>query len=208
MSSELLRLRIVRTSDCSAAGRYAATDLHEPVADRVGELFGLQQLLNCSCLYISVRVAQLLIHTNRSIKGTRAIRKALGSTSSRVMVASRPMRFDGPRHRQHFAQLLRPRAKPNAQPTEMRLRCLDGCVRVQTSSAEGLAAPPVAFQSLFGKNKDWSGREDSNLRPLAPHASALPGCATSRRCASHCSHKTRRIISESAVCSQHALALS
>src|SRR5450759_3134973 len=27
----------------------------------------------------------------------------------------------------------------------------------------------------------WSGREDSNLRPLAPHASALPGCATPRR---------------------------
>ena len=26
----------------------------------------------------------------------------------------------------------------------------------------------------------WSGREDLNLRPLAPHASALPGCATPR----------------------------
>jgi hypothetical protein len=26
----------------------------------------------------------------------------------------------------------------------------------------------------------WSGRQDSNLRPLAPHASALPGCATPR----------------------------
>ena len=26
-----------------------------------------------------------------------------------------------------------------------------------------------------------SGRQDSNLRPLAPHASALPGCATSRK---------------------------
>jgi hypothetical protein len=25
-----------------------------------------------------------------------------------------------------------------------------------------------------------SGRLDSNQRPLAPHASALPGCATSR----------------------------
>lgn len=28
----------------------------------------------------------------------------------------------------------------------------------------------------------WSGRSDSNTRPLAPHASALPGCATPRRC--------------------------
>ena len=26
-----------------------------------------------------------------------------------------------------------------------------------------------------------SGRPDSNWRPLAPHASALPGCATPRR---------------------------
>ncbi len=32
----------------------------------------------------------------------------------------------------------------------------------------------------WSQKKDWSGREDSNLRPLAPHASALPGCATSR----------------------------
>ena len=28
--------------------------------------------------------------------------------------------------------------------------------------------------------KDWSGREDSNLRPPAPKAGALPGCATPR----------------------------
>ncbi len=26
----------------------------------------------------------------------------------------------------------------------------------------------------------WSGRCDSNTRPLAPHASTLPGCATPR----------------------------
>src|SRR5512136_3059874 len=26
----------------------------------------------------------------------------------------------------------------------------------------------------------WSGREDLNLRPLEPHSSALPGCATPR----------------------------
>jgi hypothetical protein len=33
-----------------------------------------------------------------------------------------------------------------------------------------------------GKHQEinWSGREDLNLRPLAPHASALPGCATPR----------------------------
>jgi hypothetical protein len=27
---------------------------------------------------------------------------------------------------------------------------------------------------------NWSGRRDLNSRPLAPQASALPGCATSR----------------------------
>ena len=26
----------------------------------------------------------------------------------------------------------------------------------------------------------WSGRQDLNLRPLAPYASGLPGCATPR----------------------------
>jgi len=50
----------------------------------------------------------------------------------------------------------------------------------------------AAFQPLvdFSSNKKsprlrlrlfcWSGWRDSNSRPLAPHASALPGCATSR----------------------------
>ena len=27
----------------------------------------------------------------------------------------------------------------------------------------------------------WSGRKDSNLRPLQPHCSALPSCATPRQ---------------------------
>ena len=30
------------------------------------------------------------------------------------------------------------------------------------------------------ERKKWSGREDLNLRPLQPHCSALPGCATPR----------------------------
>jgi hypothetical protein len=29
--------------------------------------------------------------------------------------------------------------------------------------------------------KKWSGRQDLNLQPFAPHATALPGCATPRR---------------------------
>ena len=36
--------------------------------------------------------------------------------------------------------------------------------------------PAASHKRLF----DWSEREDSNLRPLAPHASALPDCATLR----------------------------
>ncbi len=34
---------------------------------------------------------------------------------------------------------------------------------------------------LISQNRFWSGREDLNLRPLAPHASTLPGCATPRK---------------------------
>ena len=36
-----------------------------------------------------------------------------------------------------------------------------------------------SFVELMIESK-WSGRLDSNQRPLAPHASALPSCATPR----------------------------
>ncbi len=46
---------------------------------------------------------------------------------------------------------------------------------------------------FFSKKKvSWSGREDSNLRPLAPHASALPGCATPRKIAIEKLYKNRK----------------
>ncbi len=35
-------------------------------------------------------------------------------------------------------------------------------------------------KSLILFRSQWSGREDSNFRPPAPHAGALPGCATPR----------------------------
>src|SRR6266566_9190584 len=40
------------------------------------------------------------------------------------------------------------------------------------------------FDMIFhrAKNQEWSGREDLNLRPPAPKAGALPGCATPRLC--------------------------
>src|SRR5271157_363699 len=39
-----------------------------------------------------------------------------------------------------------------------------------------------SFDPIFqrAKNREWSGREDLNLRPPAPKAGALPGCATPR----------------------------
>ncbi len=39
------------------------------------------------------------------------------------------------------------------------------------------------FDVIFerAKNEEWSGREDLNLRPPAPKAGALPGCATPRQ---------------------------
>jgi hypothetical protein len=36
-------------------------------------------------------------------------------------------------------------------------------------------------EPIRGLDGNWSEREDSNLRPLAPEASALPGCATLRQ---------------------------
>ena len=39
---------------------------------------------------------------------------------------------------------------------------------------------PQMLTESINRKLDWSGREDLNLRPLAPHASTLPGCATPR----------------------------
>ena len=39
---------------------------------------------------------------------------------------------------------------------------------------------PFDLIAKKAKNEEWSGREDSNLRPSAPKADALPGCATPR----------------------------
>ncbi len=39
---------------------------------------------------------------------------------------------------------------------------------------------PQGQKTGLNPNEIWSGREDLNLRPLAPHASTLPGCATPR----------------------------
>ena len=38
----------------------------------------------------------------------------------------------------------------------------------------------IDLASPFSRGRIWSGRRDSNSRPLQPHCSALPGCATPR----------------------------
>ena len=57
----------------------------------------------------------------------------------------------------------------------------------RVAAAAGAGAVVVAVETKTGADcsapvlqKKWSGRLDSNQRPLAPHASALPDCATPR----------------------------
>src|SRR5271163_2896714 len=60
-----------------------------------------------------------------------------------------------------------------------------GCGQIGTMPQDG-----VRIISDFGRscrtgrhlnNERWSGQQDSNLRPAAPKAAALPGCAIPRR---------------------------
>jgi hypothetical protein len=53
------------------------------------------------------------------------------------------------------------------------------------SSLEGCCSIRLSYGDKAGNDR-WSGREDSNLRPPAPKAGALPDCATPR----HGSHTT------------------
>ncbi len=45
--------------------------------------------------------------------------------------------------------------------------------------------------------KYWSGRDDSNIRPLAPHASALPNCATARSIELNALHSSLLLLRDS-----------
>src|SRR5712672_2452223 len=49
-----------------------------------------------------------------------------------------------------------------------------------TGTPTGTPKPKQQIGKYVSACFNWSGRQDSNLRPLAPHASALPGCATPR----------------------------
>ena len=51
--------------------------------------------------------------------------------------------------------------------------------RLKEENGTGKADP--VFDRIDRTYYVWSGREDLNLRPLEPHSSALPDCATPRR---------------------------
>ena len=53
-------------------------------------------------------------------------------------------------------------------------------IRTEARSLEGCCATTTPIPRVCAFT--WSRRLDSNQRPLAPHASTLPGCATSRNC--------------------------
>src|SRR2546421_1953207 len=49
------------------------------------------------------------------------------------------------------------------------------------------------YTTLFRSRFDWSERRDLNSGPLAPHASALPGCATLRHVCSSSANRLARL---------------
>jgi cytochrome P450 len=61
--------------------------------------------------------------------------------------------------------------------------CNGACLAAQGHTRQTVACPPAASATGLrtgGTVSEWSGRQDSNLRPSAPKADALPGCATPR----------------------------
>src|SRR5205807_8170802 len=66
--------------------------------------------------------------------------------------------------------------------------------RQRGGSADACAARSAPNQSGLSRTlKDWSERRDLNSGPLAPHASALPGCATLRHLCSFAGKQIARV---------------
>jgi hypothetical protein len=53
-------------------------------------------------------------------------------------------------------------------------------IAVVNAVVEDTISPVATKQRANSYLRNWSGRKDSNLRPPAPHAGALPDCATPR----------------------------
>ncbi len=82
-------------------------------------------------------------------------------------------RFELGTSRSRTERATRLRHAPNSQRT---VASDQGKAGAATHSVSSLA-------THYLSNNFWSGRPDLNRRPLAPQASALPGCATSRKSA-------------------------
>ena len=95
------------------------------------------------------------------------------SSSDRLLSAKRILELANKAYSLYLTQ------NPTEQAKLLRLVLLN-------CSIDALSVYPTyrkPFDMIFErvKNEEWSGRADLNCRPLAPQASALPGCATSRR---------------------------
>src|SRR5688572_22352199 len=66
---------------------------------------------------------------------------------------------------------------PRESPRTLKQRIVSTACFSPGASYERLG---FAIEAIGSELLDWSGRRDLNSGPLAPHASALPGCATSR----------------------------
>src|SRR5205814_9133712 len=68
-----------------------------------------------------------------------------------------------------------------------------GLIARSQFSPDGAERDRRSWQSpRTAKLRRWSGRQDSNLRPSAPKADALPGCATPRSPAVRADHHARQ----------------
>lgn len=117
-----------------------------------------------------------------------------------------------PDEAEEFVEVIRRGAITSENPPitrhVFRKPCLGGAVAhrawlLRCGPSPGVApakqAAPVAPKIGPQDRPHWSGRRDSNPRPPAPKAGALPGCATPRRCREH---RPRR---QAAVLSRHTM---
>ena len=132
-------------------------------------------------------IVSTTLHRLRSAKGPRRPKRRGGSAPVVHATQFRSPRVLTTNLRSSVAENQRDRGRVDS--SALCDRCsAQTARRVFAASRAPPKAPPkrptgYAFRRnpLIFLAQCWSGRRDSNSRPLAPHASALPGCATPRR---------------------------